>query len=162
MEFMDNTFWALVALIIFLGGVIYMRVPGMVTKNLDDRAERITKELDDARKFREEAQTLLASYQRKQREAQQEADDIVDAAKAEAGRMIDDTRADLTAQLERRTKIAEEKIAQAEAQAMTEVQAIAADTAVEAARSIIGAKIDAGADAKLVDADIAGLSGKLN
>jgi len=162
MEFFDNTFWALVALLIFLGGVIYLRVPGRVTKSLDDRADRIAKELDEARKLREEAQALLASYQRKQREAQQEADDIVEAAKHEAGRLIEETRADLAAQLERRTKIAEEKIAQAEAQAMAEVQAVAANTAVEAARTLISEKMDAGADAKLVDADIASLSGKLN
>jgi len=158
----DNTFWTLVALLIFLGFVVYLKVPGRVTKLLDDRAEKISNELDDARKLREEAQALLASYQRKQREAQQEADDIVEAAQAEAKRLIEETRADIAAQLERRTKMAEEKIAQAEAQAMTEVQAVAADTAVEAARTIISEKIDAGADAKLVDEDISALSGKLN
>jgi len=158
----DNTFWTLVALLIFLGFVVYLKVPGRVTKLLDDRAEKISDELDDARKLREEAQALLASYQRKQREAQQEADDIVEAAQAEAKRLIEETRADIAAQLERRTKMAEEKIAQAEAQAMTEVQAVAADTAVEAARTIISEKIDAGADAKLVDEDISALAGKLN
>lgn len=162
MEFIDNTFWTLVALVIFLGGVVYLKVPGRVTKSLDDRADRISKELDEARQLREEAQALLASYQRKQREAEQEADDIVEAAQAEAKRMIEATRADLAEQLERRTLIAEEKITQAEAQAMAEVQAVAADTAVEAARSIIGEKIDAGADAAMVDKDIDTLSGKLN
>jgi len=161
MEF-DNTFWALVALLIFLGGVLYLRVPGRVTKSLDERADRISRELDEARRLREEAQALLASYQRKQREAQQEADDIVEAAKHEAGRIIEETRADLATQLERRTRMAEEKISQAEAQAMAEVQAIAADTAVEAARSLIAERMDAGTDAKLVDADITALSGKLN
>jgi len=161
-EFFDNTFWAMVALFVFIGGVLYLRVPSRVTKSLDERAERIAKELDDARELREEAQALLASYQRKQREAQQEAEDIVEAAQHEAKRIIEETRADLAAQLERRTKIAEEKIAQAEAQAMAEVRAAAADTAVEAARTIIADRIDAGADAKLVDADIAALSGKLN
>ena len=162
MEALDNTFWTLVALIIFLAGVIYLRVPGRVTKSLDERADRIASELDEARKLREEAQVLLASYQRKQREAEAEAADIVEAAQHEAKRLIEETRADLAAQLERRTKIAEEKIAQAEAQAMAEVQAVAADTAVEAARTLISQKIDASADAKLVDADIAALSGKLN
>jgi len=161
MEF-DNTFWALVALLIFLGGVLYLRVPGRVTKSLDERADRISRELDEARRLREEAQALLASYQRKQREAQQEADDIVEAAKHEAGRIIEETRADLATQLERRTRMAEEKISQAEAQAMAEVQAIAADTAVEAARSLIAERMDAGTDAKLLDADITALSGKLN
>jgi len=162
MEFLDNSFWSLAALIIFIGLVLYLKVPGRVTKSLDERADRISTELDEARKLREEAQALLASYQRKQREAQAEADDIVEAAQSEAKRLIEETRADIAAQLERRTKLAEEKIAQAETQAMAEVQAVAADTAVDAARAIIGQKIDAGADAKLVDADIDALGTKLN
>jgi F-type H+-transporting ATPase subunit b len=160
--FFTNTFFALVALVIFVAGMIYLRLPGRITKSLDERAERIAKELEDARQLREDAQALLASYQRKQREAEQEAKDIVEAAKHEAARIIEDTRADLATQLERRTKIAEEKIAQAESQAMAEVQAVAADTAVAAARQLIAEKIDASADAKLVDRDIDALAGKLN
>ncbi len=162
MEFFDNTFWALVAMLIFLGGVLYMRAPSKVTKALDDRIDRIARELEEARKLREEAQTLLASFQRKQREAQAEADEILEAAKHEAARMIDETREELAEQLERRTKLAEDKIAQAEVQAMAEVREIAADTAVEAARTLIAAKIDAGADARIVDAEITSLGAKLN
>ncbi len=162
MEFFDNTFWAMVALLIFGGGMLYLRVPAMVTKALDDRIARVARELDEARKLREDAQTLLASYQRKQREVQSEADEILDAAKREAAHMIDETRAALAIQLERRTKLAEDKIALAETQAVAEVQEIAADTAVEAARTLIALRIDADADAKIVDADIAQLGAKLN
>lgn len=162
MEYLDNSFWTLVALAIFIGLLVYLKVPGRVTKSLDDRAGKIAKELDEARTLREEAQTLLASYQRKQREAQKEADGIIEAAQTEAARLIDETRADIAAQLERRTRQAEEKIAAAETQAMAEVQAAAADTAVEAARKLIAEKIDAGADAKLIDKDISELGGKLN
>lgn len=161
MEF-DNTFWALVALLIFLGGILYLRVPGMITKILDDRGERIARELDEARKLREEAQTLLASYQRKQREAQKEADDILEAAKHEATRMVKEIRDELAAQLDRRARQAEDKIAQAEAQALTEVREIAVDTATAAARALIADAIDASADAKIVEADIATLGDKLN
>ncbi len=162
MESLDNAFWALVALLIFMGGVLYLRVPAMVTKALDERTDRIARELEDARKLREEAQALLASYQRKQREAQGEAEEILEAAKHEAVHMIDETRAALATQLERRTKLAEEKIAQAEAQALAEVQAIAADTAVEAARTLIAAKVDASTDARIIDTEIAELGPKLN
>jgi len=81
---MDATFWAFVALIIFLGVLAYFKVPGMINGALDGRAERIRNELDEARKLREDAQQLLAEYQRKRQEAEQEAQDIVSAAKHEA------------------------------------------------------------------------------
>ncbi len=161
-DFVDNTFWSLMALMVFIGGVIYLRVPGQVTKSLDDRAEKIAAELEEARRLREEAQTLLASYQRKQREAESEADDIIDAAKAEAERLVDETRTELTEQLKRRSRIAEEKIAQAETQAVNEVRAIASEAAISAARTIIAGQIDAGKDAKLVDNAIGDMAGKLN
>jgi vacuolar-type H+-ATPase subunit H len=80
----DATFWALVALIIFLGIVVYMKVPGMIAKSLDDRADKISNELEEARKLREEAQALLAEYQKKRKEAEKEAAEIVEAAKREA------------------------------------------------------------------------------
>ena len=159
---MDNSFWALVALVVLIGVFIWQRVPGMVAKMLDERAEKIAAELEEARRLREEAQTMLASYQRKQREAQAEADDIVEAAKAEAERLVEDTRAELAEQLKRRARLAEDKIAQAEAQAMNEVRAVAADAAVAAARKIISEQIDAGKDASLIDQSINDLSGKLN
>ncbi len=161
-EFFDNSFWALVALLIFAGGVIYLRVPSQMMKSLDDRAERIANELEEARRLREEAQTLLASYQRKQREAEGEADEIVEAAKAEAERLVEETRTELAAQLKRRSRLAEDKIAQAEAQAINEVRNVASEAAVAAAREIIAANTDAGKDAALVDTAIGDLGTKLN
>jgi len=161
MEWMDNTFWTLVALLIFLGGVLYLKVPATVLKSLDERSDRIARELEEARKLREEAQALLASYQRKQREAKAEADDIIEAARAEAAHMVEEIRADLSQQLDRRSKLAEEKIAAAEAQAMADVQSIAADAAVASARTVIAANMDAATDAKIVDAEIVGLGAKL-
>lgn len=159
---MDNSFWTLIALVVLIGIFIWQRVPSMVAKVLDERAEKIANELEDARRLREEAQTMLASYQRKQREAQTEADEIIEAAKAEAERLVEDTRAELAEQLKRRSRLAEEKIAQAEVQAMNEVRAVAADAAVSAARKIIAEQIDAGKDASLIDQSINDLSGKLN
>ena len=136
----DATFWAFVALVVFLGIVLYMRVPGMITKALDTRAEGIEKELDEARRLREEAQEVLAEYQRKTQNAEREAEDIIAQAKAEAERLTEATNQALSELIERRTKAAELKIAQAEAQARADVQAAAADVAIRAAEMILAKK----------------------
>lgn len=160
--FATGEFWVLTGLIIFIGIAIYMKVPGMLTASLDKRREDIANELEEARRLREEAQQLLASYQRKQREAMKEAEDIVTQAKAEAERLAAETRSAMTALVARRTKMAEDKIAQAEAQAMADVRAVASDVAIAAAREIIAAKVDANRDAKLVEGSIAELASKLH
>lgn len=160
--FATGEFWVLTGLIIFIGIAIYMKVPGMLTAALDKRREDIANELEEARRLREEAQQLLASYQRKQREAMKEAEDIVTQAKAEAERLAAETRNAMTALVARRTKMAEDKIAQAEAQAMADVRAVASDVAIAAAREIIATKVDATRDAKLVEGAIAELASKLH
>ncbi|NIJ41740.1 F-type H+-transporting ATPase subunit b [Parvibaculum indicum] len=159
---LTGEFWVLLGLIVFIGIVIYMRVPGMLTKSLDERGAGIAKELDEARRLREEAQQVLASYQRKQREAMKEAEDIVAQAKVEAEAMAKETRDNLKAQVERRTQMAEQKIAQAEVQAMNEVRAVAADVAIEAARRLIAEKVDTSRDAEIIEKSIADLTAKLH
>ncbi|MGX1197140.1 F0F1 ATP synthase subunit B [Parvibaculum sp. MBR-TMA-1.3b-4.2] len=159
---MQGEFWVLLGLIVFIGIIIYMRVPAMLTKSLDERGAGIAKELDEARRLREEAQQVLASYQRKQREAMKEAEDIVAQAKVEAEAMAKETRENLNAQVERRTQMAEQKIAQAEVQAMNEVRAVAADVAIEAARRLIAEKVDTSKDAEIIEKSIADLSTKLH
>jgi len=137
----DATFWALVALIIFLAVVVYLKVPGMIGKSLDDRAEKIRNELEEARKLREEAQALLAEYQKKRKEAEKEAGDIVDAAKREAEMITTEAKQKTEEYVARRTALAEQKIAQAEADAMEEVRGSAVDMALAAATKIIGDKV---------------------
>jgi F-type H+-transporting ATPase subunit b len=137
----DATFWALVALVIFIGIIIYMKVPGMITKSLDDRADKISNELEEARKLREEAQALLAEYQKKRTEAEKEAAEIVEAAKHEAETITAEAREKTAEYVERRTAIAEQKIAQAESDAMDEVRASAVDLALAAATQILGGKV---------------------
>lgn len=159
---MTGEFWVLLGLIAFIGIVLYMRVPGMLAKSLDERGAGIAKELEEARRLREEAQQVLASYQRKQREAMKEAEDIVAQAKAEAEAMAAETRANLKAQVERRTQMAEQKIAQAETQAMNDVRAVAAEVAIEAARRLIAEKVDTSRDAEIIEKSIADLSSKLH
>ncbi|HCX66735.1 ATP F0F1 synthase subunit B [Parvibaculum sp.] len=155
-------FWILACLVAFFAILGYFKVHRTLASSLDKRAADIAAELDEARRLREEAQQLLASYQRKQREAMKEAEDIISQAKAEAEQLAKETRANMEAQVERRTKLAEDKISMAEAQAVNDVRSAAADVAVSAARRVIAEKVDAGKDAQIIEKSIADLSTKLH
>ena len=159
---MDATFWATVALVIFLGIMIYVKVPGMITKSLDDRADRIRDELEQARRLREEAQELLAEYQRKRKEAEKEADDIVTAAKHEAELLVGEAKQKTEEYVARRTALAEQKIAQAEREAVNEVRANAVDIAVAAARKLLADRVDASVADNLFKSSVQDLKTKLN
>jgi F-type H+-transporting ATPase subunit b len=159
---MDATFWATVALVIFLAIAFYMKVPGMIGKSLDARAERIRNELEEARRLREEAQQLLAEYQRKRKEAEKEAADILDAAKREAGQLVSEAQKKTEDYVARRTALAEQKIGQAERDAVQEVRASAVDIAVEAARVLLARKVDSATGAKLFDTSLRDVKSKLN
>ncbi len=150
--FADSTFWVLVALVLFGSLLVYLGVPGLVTDALDERTTRIGRELEEARQLRDDAQELLAEYQRKQKDAEKEAADIIERAEKEAERLQRETDAAIAAQLERRTRLAEQKIAQAEARAMAEVRSIAADVAIGAARRVLDDRIDDATDATLIAA----------
>lgn len=157
---MDATFWATAALFVFIGLLVYLKVPGMITKSLDDRANKIRGDLDEARKLREEAQALLAEYQRKRRDAESEAETIVESAKREAETLASEAKKKLDDYVERRTKMAEQKIAQAEAQALQDVKAIAADRAIAASEQVLMSKLSDGG-ASLIKSSIAEVKSKL-
>jgi len=159
---MDATFWALIALVIFLGVVFYMKVPAMITKSLDERAGKIRNELEEARRLREEAQQLLAEFQRKRKEAEREAGDIVAAAKREAGSLVEEAKKKTEEYVARRTALAETKIAQAERDAVNEVRSQAVDIAIEAARKVLGDKIDAKTGGEIFKTSLDQLKAKLN
>jgi F-type H+-transporting ATPase subunit b len=152
--FADAKFWVGVSLIFFLSLLIYLRVPKMVLNSLDERSREIAEELEKARQLRDDAQAMLAEYQRKQQDAEREAEDIIERANAEAERLAKETETAIQQQLERRTKLAEQKIAQAEARALGEVRAVAADVAVGAAQRILTDRIDENSDANLIQASI--------
>jgi F-type H+-transporting ATPase subunit b len=155
-------FWVLVAFLTFVALVIYYKVPAIIGKMLDDRADGIRKELDEARKLREDAQALLADYQRKAREAESEARSIIDQAKREAEALAVDARKALAESVERRSKIAEEKIARAETQALSEVRATAVDTAISAAHELLKTRAGGSVGDSLISQSITDLRGKLN
>jgi len=155
-------FWVTVAFLVFVLVLLYYKVPAVIAKVLDERADGIRKELDEARRVREEAQTLLADYQRKHRSVGEEAEAIVAQARHEATAFAEETRRALKEQLERRTKLAEEKIARAEGQAIDEVRAAAVDLAIAAAEKILREKASGAAAAALIDQSIRDLKTRLN
>lgn len=134
---LNAEFWVAAAFFIFLAILGYVGVHKRLIEALDHRRDRIKAELDEARRLREEAQTLLAHYQQKQMEAESEAVAILANAKADAERMTIEAEAKMADFVARRTKMAENKIAQAEAQALADVRAAAADAAVGAAETIL-------------------------
>jgi F-type H+-transporting ATPase subunit b len=151
----------MVAFFIFMGAAGRPLVR-LITVGLDKRADKISDDLDEAEKLRKEAQDLLASYQRKQRDALQEAEDILAHAKKEAERLAVQGRENLEASLERRRKLALERIAQAEAQALDTVRARTVDLALDATREFLAKELKRKQADALIDAAVEDLPGKLH
>ncbi len=139
--FSEPEFWVAVAFVILMGVFAYFGIHRTVLKTLDHRRDRIKAELDDARRLKEEAAKLLAEYRARHASAEREAQDIIEAAKAEAERIASEARAKMEDFVVRRTKTAESKIALAEAQALADVRAAAADAAVTAASTILSQSV---------------------
>jgi F-type H+-transporting ATPase subunit b len=158
----DPVFWVGIAFLFFIGLLLYYKVPAYVSKALDGRADAIRHELDEARRLRDEAQALLADYQRKSREAENEARAILDQARRESETLAVETRKALSESVERRTRLAEEKIARAEAQALSDVRASAVESAIAAAEKILKGRATGATANALVDKSIRDLGGKLN
>lgn len=158
----NTNFVVTIAFLIFVAVLLYLKVPGMLGKLLDKRAETIKSDLDEARALREEAQALLASYERKQKEVQAQADRIVEHAKAEAAAAAEQAKEDMKGSIERRMKAAEEQIASAEASAIREVRDRAIVIAVAAAREVIAKEMTAADGNKLIDEAIDVVEAKLH
>lgn len=158
---LDASFWALIGLILFLGLLAYLKVPGTITGALDKRAKDIEQELSEAKRLREEAQTLLADFERRAEEAEKEAEAIVTEAKAEAERMTAESEKQLAEMLERRAKAAEDRITQAEAAAIAEVRSRAGDLAIAAATQLVADKAKGDAGARLMDDGIKAVKAQL-
>ncbi|WP_375667299.1 F0F1 ATP synthase subunit B [Bartonella sp. CL435QHHD] len=139
---MTDTFWAFVGLVLFLALLVYFQIPQRIIHHLDARAKRIKDELDEALRLREEAQEILAEYQRKHAEAEKDAQEIVAAAKHEVESIIAEARAKAEEYVKNRNKLAEQKIAQAEADAIRMVSSSAIDLAISTARTLIAREID--------------------
>lgn len=151
---------ALVALLLFLGLLVYLKVPGMILGALDQRSQAIAKELHEARKLREDAEKLLAEYAAKKAAAEQEAKDIVDQAKEQAKAVAEETRVSMSAAIARREQQAKDGIAQAEAKAAAEVRAAAAEAALAAAETLIRERMSDTAQGALIAEGVAEMKRK--
>jgi F-type H+-transporting ATPase subunit b len=158
--FADPEFWVLLAVVVFAAAV-WKPARRAVIGGLDERAAGIRAELDEARRLREEAETLVAQYRQRQREAAGEAQAILTHAQEEAGRIAAQAARDLEQSLARRQALAEERIAQAEIKALAEIRAVAVDVAVAAAREVIAAQLDEQRGGALIDSAIAALPQRL-
>jgi F-type H+-transporting ATPase subunit b len=163
MEFIfEPEFWVAVSFFLFLGVIAYFGVHKKLASALDGRAASIARDLEEAKHLREEAAKVLADYERKQGDAAKEAQAIIKLASKEAEELAAETRRSMAEHFERRMKLAEDKIARAETEALREVRAAAADAAIAAAQTVIAAQLTPeGADA-LVKQGIAALKTKLN
>jgi F-type H+-transporting ATPase subunit b len=160
--FLQAETWVALAFVVFVIGLGYIGVHKILGKALDDRAARIKADIDEARKLRDDAAQLLADYQRKRKEAESEAQEIVAGAKAEAERLGIEAKAKIEEFVARRTKMAETKIAQAEAQATADVRAAAADAAVAAAEKLLTAETKGKLAGDLIAKGIDDVRKKLN
>ena len=158
----EAEFWVAVSFLIFVGVLIYLGVHKTIAKALDARSARIKADLDEARRLRDEAADLLASYQKKRDQAETEAAAIVAEAQAEAERVAAEARTKMEDFVVRRTKLAETKIAQAEAQALADVRAAAADAAGAAAERILTDTAKGKVAEDLIAQGIADVKAKLN
>ncbi|MEP1231072.1 MAG: F0F1 ATP synthase subunit B [Litorimonas sp.] len=146
----DSKLWVLIPLLLFFALIIKKGAHTAIGEALDERAEKIKTELDEAKRLREEAQALLASYQRKQKEAEAQAENIIKQARSDAENMAAQARQDLSERLERRAAQAEAKIATAETKAMADVKARAADMALATAEKLLRSEVSAAKHAELV------------
>jgi F-type H+-transporting ATPase subunit b len=163
MEFaLDATFFAFVGLVLFLALVVYLKVPGMMAKSLDDRADQIRNELAEAKRLREEAQHLLAEYQRKRKEAEADAANIVAAAEREAEMLTAEAKKKTEEFVANRTAVSEQKIKQAEADAIKAVRSAAVDLAIAAAEAVIGKQADAKVQSELFGQAVGEVKTRLN
>jgi F-type H+-transporting ATPase subunit b len=154
--------WVAIAFIILMGVFAWLGVHRRVLTALDHRAERIKAELDDARRIKDEAAKVLAEYKARRASAEREAADIVTNARAEAERIAADAKAKMEDFVARRTKTAESKIALAEAQALADVRAAAAEAAVAAASTILSQSVKGQVADDLLAKGIAEVRQKLN
>lgn len=158
----NTDFVVTLAFLLFIGVLVYFRVPQIVAGLLDKRAEGIRNDLAEARRLREEAQEIYASYERRQREVKTQADEIVANAKREAMLEADKAKTALQASIERRLKAAEEQIAGAEGDAVRAVRDRAIQTAISAATEILGKQATAEQRAAGIDKSIDDVSRRLN
>lgn len=154
-------FWVFIALVLFFGLLVYMKVPGAVASGLDGYAQKIQNELDEAQRLREESQTLLASIKQQREQAERQAAEMIAAAEADAARLAVEAKAKLDEEIARRQALAERRIAAAEATAAAEVKSVAADLAAQMTGTILQGRLKGLKSDPLIDRAVAQMADKL-
>ena len=157
----EAEFWVGVGLLVFLGILVFAKVPRLIAGQLDARAAKIQSDLDEAARLRAEAETMLASIRAQRAETERQAADTLASAEAEARRLEEDARVRLEEQIARRGQLAERRIAIAEQQAAQDVKAAAAELAAQAAEAVIARRLQAGGSDPLIDRAVEQLAVKL-
>lgn len=158
----NTDFIVTIAFLVFVGILVYFKVPSIIGRLLDKRADGIRADLDEARRLRSEAQEIYASYERRQREVKEQAEGIVTNARREAEAQAAKAKADLETSIARRLKAAEDQIASAEAEAVRAVRDRAVQTAVAAAAELLAAQVKAGQRSAGIDDAIEDVARRLN
>ena len=158
----NTDFVVLLGFLIYIGVLVYLKVPKLLSDALDKRSEGIQSDLDEARSLREEAQSILAEYERKQKEVAAQSEKIVANAKEEAKAAAAQAKEDLKTSIARRLKAAEDQIASAEASAVKEVKDTAVSVAVQAAADVITKGMSAKDASGLIDTSIKDVGTKLH
>ncbi|WP_431298290.1 F0F1 ATP synthase subunit B [Tabrizicola sp. BL-A-41-H6] len=158
----NTNFVVLLGFIAFVALLVYLKVPGKLTGMLDARATQIKAELDEARALREEAKTILATYERRQKEVQEQADRIVSSAREEALAAAAQAKEDLKVSIARRLAAATDQIASAETAAVRQVREQAVNLAIAAAGDVLARQMTADAASASIDAAIAQVDAKLH
>lgn len=156
----DAEFWVGAAFLIFVGLMVYAKVPAAIAGILDARGQKVQAQLDEANQLREEAQRLLAEIKVQRETSEKTAAALLAAAKEDATRLLAEAKVKLAEDIQRRRVLAERKIATAEAQAAADVKAAAADLAAQAAETVLAARIAGATTDPLIDQGLAGLAGR--
>lgn len=158
----NTDFIVLISFLLFIGVLIYFKVPSLLMGLLDKRAEQIRSDLDEARALREEAQAILAGYERKQREVSEQAERIIAQARRDATEAAEQAKEDLKASIARRIRAAEDQIANAEQKAVRHVRDRAIEVAVAAAAEVLKQQTGAAEANRLIDSSIEEVAARLN
>lgn len=159
---LDANGWVAMAMIFVIGVMLWKKVPGIIGAAMDKRIAAIRGEIDEAAKLRSEAEAIKTEYEAKTANAGKEAAAMLDRAREEAGGIVAQAEADADALIERRGRLAEDRIATAERSAVADIRAKAASAATAAAAALIEQKHDADADRSLIDSMISGMDARLN
>lgn len=158
----DPTFWVAGSFTVFVGAIVVKGGLKKIGEMLDEKGKKIAAQIEEAKSLRDEAEALLTEYQRRQRDGEKEAAEIMARAKEDAGLLVEQAKKEVEDLTRRRTRSAEEKIAQAEIAAVKSVRSAAIDVAIDATRQVLASELKGDAGKKLVDVSINDIGGKLH